>query len=118
MIYWIKKNRLETLVLVIILALTLGLRLYKISGYMTFLGDEGRDALVIQGILVNHHIPLLGPPTSVGNMYLGPLYYYMMAIPMALFWLNPVAAAVMDAAIGTATVFLIYFFGRSWFGKE
>lgn len=115
---WIKKHKIEALVVFLILAITLGIRLYKISGYMTFLGDEGRDALVVQGILVNHHIPLLGPPTSVGNMYLGPLYYYMMAIPMGIFWLNPVAAAVMDALIGTATVFLVYFLGRDWFGKE
>ncbi len=118
MISWINKNKLETLIVVLILALTLGMRLYKISGYMTFLGDEGRDALVIQGILVNHHIPLLGPPTSVGNMYLGPLYYYMMAVPMAIFWLNPLAAAVMAAFIGTGSVFLIYFLARNWFGKE
>src|SRR5579884_792368 len=115
---WIKRNRWETLIILAIIVVALFLRFYKISGYMTFLGDEGRDALVIQGILVNHHIPLLGPPSSVGNIYLGPLYYYMMAIPMAIFWLNPVAAAGMDAIIGVATICLIYFLSRQWFGKE
>lgn len=83
---------------------------------MTFLGDEGRDALVIKKILVEGDYPLLGPPTSVGNMYLGPLYYYMMSVPMAIFWLNPIAAAGVVALIGTLTVVLIYYLARVWFG--
>ncbi|MCL5785026.1 MAG: glycosyltransferase family 39 protein [Patescibacteria group bacterium] len=93
------------------------LRFYHLPEYMTFLGDEGRDALVVKGILINHHFPLLGPPTSVGNIYLGPLYYYMMAISMAIFWLNPAAAAGMVALLGLATVGLIYYLSREWFGK-
>jgi 4-amino-4-deoxy-L-arabinose transferase-like glycosyltransferase len=113
----IKQNKLEVLLLTLIVLLALFLRLYRIDAYMTFLGDEGRDALVIKGILVDHHVPLLGPPTSVGMMYLGPLYYYMMAVPMALFWLNPVAAAVMDALIGVGIVFLVYLLAKIWFEK-
>lgn len=116
--HFLKKNLPEVLIIIAILSLASFLRFYKIDQYMTFLGDEGRDALVIQGILVNHHVPLLGPPTSVGGMYLGPLYYYMMAIPMAIFWLNPVSAAGMDALIGILTVGLIYYLGREWFGKK
>ena len=84
---------------------------------MTFLGDEGRDALMIKRILVEWDIPLIGPPTSVGNMYLGPLYYYMMAIPMSISWLNPIAAAAQVALIGVLTVGLLYYLVRQWFGK-
>jgi 4-amino-4-deoxy-L-arabinose transferase-like glycosyltransferase len=117
MFTWIKKNRNEFVVLLAILLISLFLRLYQIDAYMTFLGDEGRDALMIKRILTTADIPLIGPPTSIGNMYLGPLYYYMMSVPMAIFWLNPVAAAVMVAIIGTATIGLIYFFSRVWFGR-
>lgn len=116
-IHWIQKNRLEFVIIVLILLVTLGMRLYKIDQYMTFLGDEGRDAIIIKKMLTQGQIPLLGPPTSVGNMYDGPLYYYMMAVAMGIWWLNPIAAAVMVALIGTATVGLIYFFARNWFGK-
>lgn len=87
-----------------------------ISDYMVFLGDEGRDAIVIKRILTEFDLPLIGPPTSVGNMYLGPLYYYMMAVPMSIFWLNPVAAAMMVAILGTISVGLIYYLSRVWFG--
>lgn len=118
MINWIKKNRLEVLIILGILLLAAFLRFYKIDQYMTFLGDEGRDALVVKRILTQFDFPLLGAPTSVGNMYNGPLYYYMMAIPMAIFWLNPIAAAGMVALIGVLAVGLIYYLGRHWFGKQ
>ena len=114
---WIKKNKFELLIIFLILIIAGFSRLYKIDQYMNFLGDEGRDALMIQRILVDHDFPLLGPTTSVGNIYLGPLYYYMMTIPMAIFWLNPVAAAVMVAVLGILTIGLVYFFARAWFGK-
>lgn len=104
------------LVLVAILGVAAFLRFYQLSDYMTFLGDEGRDALIIKGILVDHIIPSIGPPSSVGNIYLGPLYYYMMTVSMLIFWLNPVAAVGMVALIGVAAVGLIYYLARSWFG--
>ncbi len=112
-----KNNPTEFWIIVLIMLVSAILRFYKIDQYMTFLGDEGRDALMIKRILTTGDIPLIGPPTSIGNMYLGPLYYYMMTIPMAIFWLNPVAAAGMVAVIGTLTVGLIYYLSRVWFGK-
>lgn len=117
MMNWLKRNRTEALLVLGIIILAAFLRFYQLPAYMTFLGDEGRDALMIKRILVGHDLPLLGPPTSVGNMYLGPLYYYMMAVPMAIFWLNPAAAAAMDAVIGVLTVMLVYYLGRQWFDR-
>ncbi|MBI1982345.1 MAG: hypothetical protein HYS68_02065, partial [Candidatus Levybacteria bacterium] len=64
------------------------LRLYKISDYMTFLGDEGRDALVVYGIL-HGKFTLLGPTASVGGFFLGPIYYYFMAPFLWLFNYDP-----------------------------
>lgn len=110
--------KLEVLLILSILILAAFLRFYRLSDYMNFLGDEGRDALVVKRILVAHDFPLLGPPTSVGNMYLGPLYYYMMSVPMAVFWLDPVAGASMNAFIGVLTVFLIYYLAKIWLGKK
>lgn len=117
-LWWkLKDQKILFLLLLGVLALATFFRFYKLSEYMTFLGDEGRDAIVIKNMLVDYHFPLIGPPTSIGNIYLGPLYYYMMAIPMAIFWLNPVAAAGMNALIGVLTVALIYYLGRVWFSR-
>ncbi|MDP3758811.1 MAG: glycosyltransferase, partial [Candidatus Daviesbacteria bacterium] len=117
-LWWkLKDQKVFFILLIGILVLAAFLRFYRLSEYMTFLGDEGRDAIVIKNMLVDYHFPLIGPPTSVGNIYLGPLYYYMMAVPMAIFYLNPVAATGMNAVIGVATIGLIYYLGKVWFGR-
>jgi 4-amino-4-deoxy-L-arabinose transferase-like glycosyltransferase len=106
----------RVLLILFILVVAAFLRFYKLDEYMTFLGDEGRDALMMRRIWVDWDIPLIGPPMSVGDLYLGPLYYYMMAVAMGIFYLNPVAAAGMVAFIGTATVGLVWYFTKELFG--
>lgn len=92
------------------------LRLYRISDYMTFLGDEGRDALVVYGIL-HGKFTLLGPTASVGGFFLGPVYYYFMAPFLWLFNYDPVGAAVMVALFGVATVYIVYKVGAEFFNR-
>lgn len=105
----------EKVVLILILAVASFYRLYRIMDYMTFLGDEGRDVLVVYKIL-HGNLTLLGPTASVGGFFLGPVYYYFMAPFLWLFNYNPVGPAVMVAIFGIATVWLIYKVGREFFG--
>lgn len=98
-----------------ILVLGAYLRLYKISDYMTFLGDEGRDVLVVKGILEGD-LTLLGPRASAADFFTGPIYYYLMAPFLWLFNYDPVGPAVMIALLGIASIFLIYYIGRKVFG--
>ena len=97
--------------------LTVGafLRMYRLPEFMMFLGDQGRDVLVVKRMLVDHKLTLIGPQTSVGNMYLGPLYYYLMALPLLFSRFDPVGAVYMVAALHVATIFLLYLLGREWF---
>lgn len=117
---WGKINKIgkkELLILGAILLVGAVLRLYKIDQYMTFLGDEGRDAIIVRRIFTEGHPPLIGPGTSIGNIYLGPLYYYLMAIPLLIAGYSPVGPAVMVALLGIATIFLVWYVGRKWSGK-
>ncbi len=114
---WIRKNPREFWVLIFILLVGAFLRLYKIDQYMTFLGDEGRDVIIVRRLLVDFDLILIGPGTSIGNMYLGPIYYYMMAPFLLLFNFSPVGPAVMVALLGIATIFLVWYMAREWFGK-
>ncbi len=114
---WIKESPVEFWVLLIILAVSAFLRLYKIDQYMTFLGDEGRDVIIVRRFLTELHPPLIGPGTSIGNMYLGPLYYYMMAPALLIANFSPVGPAVQIALLGVVTVFFVWLAGREWFGK-
>ncbi len=112
---WVEEHPLETVLLIGIILLGAFLRLYKIDQYMTFLGDEGRDVIIVRRLWVEHHPPLIGPGTSIGNMYLGPLYYYLMAIPLLLANYSPVGPAVMVALLGVVTIFLVWWVAREWF---
>ena len=112
---WINKNRLETIILVTILLIGAFMRLYRISEYMTFLGDEGRDVIVVRRLLTDFDLILVGPGTSIGNMYLGPLYYYMMAPALLLASFSPVGPAAMIALLGVATIFFVWYIAREWF---
>jgi len=115
---YIKKHPIEFILLFLLLVIASFLRFYKISQYMTFLGDEGRDAIIVRRFLVDFDLMLIGPGTSVGNMYLGPLYYYMMAPALLLFNFSPVGPAAQIAALGVITVLIVWLITKEWFGKK
>ncbi len=114
---FVSENKAETAILFLILAVGAFCRLYKIDQYMTFLGDEGRDVIVVRKLLTQGHPPLIGPGTSIGNMYLGPLYYYIMAPALLLAGFSPVGPAVQIAILGVVTIWFVWYAGRIWFGK-
>lgn len=109
------KKYLPQILIIVILLLGAFFRLYRINEYMTFLGDEGRDVLVVKRMIVDHKFTLLGPITSVGSMYMGPIYYYFMA-PFLWAWrFDPVGPAIMVAFFSVATIFIIYKLGSDFF---
>lgn len=111
----LRKYRFLVLLGAIIL-LAAFLRLYRIADYMTFLGDEGRDVLAVKHIL-DGHITLLGPHSSAADFYYGPIYFYMIAPFLWLFRFDPVGPAVFIALLGIATVGLVYYVGKRFFGE-
>lgn len=112
--------RAHKLVIVLsgIMLLSAFLRLYRIHDTLQFLGDQGRDALIVRRMLIEHHPALIGPVTSVGNMYLGPFYYYFMLFPLMLSYPDPTGPAIAVALVGVATVWLIYAIGKTLIGKR
>ncbi|HBC72822.1 MAG: Glycosyltransferase [Candidatus Amesbacteria bacterium GW2011_GWB1_47_19] len=110
--------RWEILTLAVILGGAAISRFWHISQYLTFLGDEGRDALVMHAIVTGRHFPLIGPGTSIGNMYLGPLYYYLVSPWLAFFRFSPVGPAVFVGLTGLAAITLMWWIGRQWFGRR
>lgn len=112
-----KSQVYERWAIIVILLFAAFLRLYKIADYMTFLGDEGRDVLRVYEIL-HGKLTLLGPTSSVGGFFLGPIYYYFMVPFLWIFNYNPVGPAIMVALTGIATVFLIYKVCADFFNKR
>jgi len=104
--------------LIILLTFIAGfLRLYRLESSLMFLGDQGRDALVMKRILIDHDLPFIGPITSVGGFYLGPLYYYLMAPFLWLFQYNPVGPAYATAILGILTIPALFFITQKIFSK-
>lgn len=93
----------------ILLIIGIFLRLYRLEEFITFLGDQGRDAIVIKRIITFEHFPALGPVSSVGQVFLGPFFYYFMAPFLALFRLNPVGLAFGSAFYSTVGIIFTYF---------
>lgn len=109
----IGKHRL----LVFILLVAAISRLWNIEGYLDFKGDEGRDVRIIRRFITDFDLMFIGPRTSIGDMYLGPLYYYLISPALLLANFNPVGPAILVALIGVATVFLVWYVAKEWFGK-
>lgn len=105
------------IILLGILLIAAFLRLFRVSDYMTFLGDEGRDVLVVKGILEGD-LTLLGPRASAGDFFTGPVYYYMMTPFLWLWQYDPVGPAIMVGLLGVATVFLVYVVGKNFFNEK
>lgn len=94
------------------------LRLYRLPETMMFQGDQGRDALVVANIFREKDLVFVGPVTSIGNMYLGPFYYYFMLPFLWLSYPSPIGPAVGVALVNTLAILLVYFLGRRMFGSR
>lgn len=104
--------------LVVIVIVAAFLRLYRLPETLQFLGDQGRDALVMYDLVKNHNLPFIGPITSVGGFYLGPLYYYLMAPFLWLFRYSPVGPAYATAVLGIITVWALYRVAKHLFDQK
>ncbi|OGD63418.1 hypothetical protein A2160_03045 [Candidatus Beckwithbacteria bacterium RBG_13_42_9] len=104
--------------LFLILFLGAFLRFYNLRDGMPYLGDEGRDVIIARGIITGEHFPLVGPPTSIGNLYLGPIYFYLMAPFLGLFNFEPLGPAIFVALTSIATIGLLYFLVKEMFKSQ
>ncbi len=103
------------LALVIVAA---ALRFYNLENSQQFLGDQGRDSLVVSRIFTERDPVLIGPVTSIGNMYLGPFYYYFMLPTLWLSYPSPMGPIYAMALVGSFTVGLIYLLGKRMLGTR
>ncbi len=85
---------------------------------MEFLGDQGRDVVIVRDLLKHGNFFFIGPQTSIGNMYLGPYYYYLIAPSLLLALFSPVGPAAFIALLGVFTVYLLYRTAASWFSPR
>ncbi len=110
MIDRMKKYR-SILALGIILLIGIFARFYKMEDLAVFLADQASDSTQVRTIL-RGDFTLLGPISSVGGFYNGPIVYYLMAPFYLLFQAEPVAGSVFQSILQIATIVLLYCLGR------
>lgn len=102
---------------VALLLAAVAVRFYNLSGTLMFLGDQGRDALLVSKIFLEHDLAFIGPVTSVGNLYLGPFYYYFMLPWLFLSYPSPIGPAAAVAVVSVVAIILLYREMRAVFGS-
>lgn len=109
--------RFFVFLLSLVILLSIFFRFWQLSG-VSFEADQETVAFMAKQLLVDHKPTLLGVITSSGNIFLGPLYYYLYAIPMIFTAMNPVGQAFLSSLIGVASTMMFYFVGKKMFSKE
>jgi hypothetical protein len=107
---------LKEWLIIIFLAVAIFLRFYNLKNSLMFQGDQGRDAIVVSRIFREGDLVFIGPVTSVGNMYLGPLYHYFDALLMVNIPSHP-RAGLCSGVLGVLTVWLTYYLGQKWWAQ-
>ena len=75
--------------------------------------DQGHDMLTLLELTQRGVVPLLGPPTSIGDFHHGVLYYFLLAPAAWLSGSDPVAVTGMIALAGIAAVAVTWWLARS-----
>jgi hypothetical protein len=99
---------LARLCLVLILALSAFLQFYRLNDWQHFQGDEGIIALAVRAIFVQHVFPVYGLALAVGSAHIGPLYDYLIALPLWLSGMNPTAGTAVNGIFQVLAVGLCY----------
>ncbi len=106
------------LIISLIVILGFFLRIYKLNENMSFIGDQGWFYLSARDMFLTGKIPLAGITSSHTWLHQGPLWTYMLSIPLAIFKFNPVSGGYLTAILGTITVVLIYRIGSKLFSLK
>ena len=105
---------LEPWVLPGLLVLAALLRLPDLATRGTWDADQGHDMLVLRAFVRDGVVPLLGPPTSIGDVHHGAWYYFLLSPIAALTGGDsPFAVVSIIALAGVAAVGVVWWLGRS-----
>jgi len=106
----------ERLALAAILGVGALVNLYRLD-LAWFANDQVRDAQIVHALLAGRSFPLVGPLVGGTTSHLGPLYFYLIALPY-LVTKDPLAGTVFVAFLKVGAILLLYRFARGFFGAH
>jgi 4-amino-4-deoxy-L-arabinose transferase-like glycosyltransferase len=112
----IRKNKIQYLILLLIILVGIYFRTYHFSEWTRFSDDQGRDAGIIRDIIQKgQSLPLLGPVAGTSNFYLGPVYYYFLFFTAKIFGSNPAVLGYPVLFLSILSIPLLYLFFKKYF---
>ena len=93
------------------------LRFYHIEQLAVFLSDQASDSTKTFGML-RGQFTLLGPITSVGGFYNGPIVYYLM---LPFYWLfkgGMISGTVFQSTLSVLTIPILYLLAKKVFNER
>jgi 4-amino-4-deoxy-L-arabinose transferase-like glycosyltransferase len=105
--------RWDRYVLPLLLALAALMRFPDLVTRGTWEADQGHDMLTLRALVQDGIVPLLGPPTSIGDVHHGAWYYYLLSPAAALTGGDsPLAVVALIALAGIAAVGVVWWLAR------
>jgi hypothetical protein len=104
------------LILALIL-LGLYLRAFNIPELLHFETDEATIAWKLRQLIVRQKPFLIGGSTPFG-FHVGPMFYYLTAIPLWLAELDPIGWGIMAAIFSLPTLYLVYLVGKTLYSHR
>lgn len=105
-------------ILLIIIFLGLFFRLYKLEIFYPWGHDQDLFAWIAKDILIDHHLRLIGQQTTIIGVFIGPIFYYLMALSFAIFRMNPLSGTIPITIIALLTIYSFYWVFNKFFGTK
>lgn len=110
------KSQWKIMVAVILIGIGFYLRIYGWENYSQFTWDQVDNAWAAKNILVDHKLPLVGMVAKQNSgIYVGPLYYYAIAIFYFFTRLDPVASIIFAALTSVFSSIVLFFVTKRLF---
>lgn len=99
--------------LIVMCAIAFFIRIFGLFSSIQFDSDFGRDSLFAMRIL-HGKLTLLGAQASVGGFYLGPLYFYAIALCYRIFGYIPEIISLFFAMLAVFTLLLGFYVQKKY----
>lgn len=113
---FIKKHK-YIIIFLLIVAIGMYLRFYRIESVQSFGWDQARDAWKTRDI-IKGQIVLNGPRTGIGHIHLGSLWYYLLVPFYYLTNLDPVGAIYLNIIVNIFNFIAIFFVTKKIYGEK
>ena len=106
-------------VLVVLFLIHIFFRFYQLEARASLGWDQIDSAWAAKSIVIDRHVPLQGP-VAKGNtgIYMGPLYYYLIA---PVYWatgMDPIASPIFGAITATINAVIVYWVTKKMFSEK